>query len=102
MRMTARLFAAVAVLGASPVLAQSGISGANVTIQLPNFTVFGVNTTVLVPDSGPSPLARHRQTRYSRAMYGRFHPQRAIGAHSSLLRARQTNRIAHVAPKVAD
>ena len=93
MRMTAHLIAAVAALGASPALAQSGISGANITIQLPNFTVFGVNTTVLVPDSGPAPLARHRQARYSRAMYGRFHPQRAIGAQRGAAIASATAKI---------
>ncbi|MEX0677356.1 MAG: hypothetical protein WD063_09790 [Pirellulales bacterium] len=100
MRFTAYLLAAVAAMGASTALAQSGASGANVTIQLPNFSVFGVNTTVLVPDSGPSPLARERQAQYSRAMYGRFHPQRAIGAARQAAVASATAQIHD--PRAAD
>ena len=62
---------------AGPLYAQSG---ANITLQLPSFHSFGVNTTVLVPDSGPSPLARERQAFYSRTMYGGgLFPQRALG-----------------------
>jgi hypothetical protein len=80
MRWTALLLAAVCLWSASPALAQNGASGANVTIQLPNFSSFGVNTTVLVPDSGPSPYARERQAFYSRVMYRGLRPQRAVGA----------------------
>jgi hypothetical protein len=83
MRSTICWLAVLVALGSSRAIAQSNASGANVTLQLPNFTVFGVNTTVLAPDSGPSPLARERQARYSRAMYGRFNPQGAIGAQRS-------------------
>lgn len=53
-------------------------SGPNVTLQLPSFHSTGVNTTVIVPDSGASPLAAERQASYARSMYGpRRH--RAIG-----------------------
>jgi hypothetical protein len=81
MRLTARLLLGLAFVGASQALGQGG---ANVTVQLPNITTFGVNTSVLVPDSGPSPLARHRQAQYSRAMYGGFPRQRAFGAQTNV------------------
>lgn len=91
MRLMAQLLAALAATSAAQALAQSG---ANVTIQLPNFSVFGVNTSVLVPDSGPSPLARERQARYSRSMYrGGFNPQRAIGAQRRAAAASATAQI---------
>jgi hypothetical protein len=83
MRTMALVCAGLIVLTAAPAAAQQGASGANVTIQLPNFSAFGVNTTVLVPDSGPSPYARERQAAYSRAMYRGWHPQRAFGAQRS-------------------
>ncbi len=54
-------------LAAESALAQSG---PNVTLQLPSFKSTGVNTTVIVPDSGASPLAAERQAFYSRTMYG--------------------------------
>jgi len=53
-------------------------SGPNVTLQLPSFHSTGVNTTVIVPDSGASPLAAERQAFYARSMYGPRR-QRAIG-----------------------
>jgi hypothetical protein len=93
MRRTVYLLAALAALAPSGARAQSNVSGANVTLQLPNFTVFGVNTTVLAPDSGPSPLARQRQARYSRAMYGPLNPQRAIGAQRGAAMAAATAQI---------
>ena len=65
--------ATVVAVGARAALAQ------NVTIQLPSFHAFGVDTTVLAPDSGPSPLARERQARYGRITAGGLTPQRAIG-----------------------
>ena len=60
----------------TPALAQSG---ANVSVQLPNFSTFGVNTSVLVPDSGPSPLARERQAFYSRFTPGGLNASRSVG-----------------------
>ena len=90
MRLTACLLVAVAVSGATKALAQTG---ANVTIQLPNVSTFGVNTTVLVPDSGPSPFARQRQARYSRAMYGVLPRQGAIGLNSTASAASITAQI---------
>jgi hypothetical protein len=100
MRYPARLLAALAAMGPVPALAQSGVSGANVTIQLPNFSVFGVNTSVLVPDSGPSPLAAQRQARYSRSMYRGFNPQRALGAQRGAAAAAVTAKIHD--PQAAD
>jgi hypothetical protein len=93
MRWTICWLAVLLVFGSSRAVAQSNASGVNVTLQLPNFTVFGVNTTVLAPDSGPSPLARERQARYSRAMYGRFNPQGAIGGQRSAAIASVTAQI---------
>lgn len=83
MRYAALILAGLILWGASPARGQSGTSAANVTIQLPNFSTFGVNTTVLVPDSGPSPYAAQRQAFYSRVMYGRMNPQRATAAQRS-------------------
>ena len=100
MRYPARLLAVLAAMGAVPAWAQSGVSGANVTIQLPNFSVFGVNTTVLVPDSGPSPLAAQRQARYSRSMYRGFNPLRAFGAQRRAAVAAATAKIHD--PQAAD
>jgi len=100
MRYPARLLAALLAVAPVPALAQSGVSGANVTIQLPNFSVFGVNTSVLVPDSGPSPLAAQRQARYSRSMYRGFSPQRAIGAQRGAAAAAVTAKIHE--PQAAD
>lgn len=65
----------LALLVAKSALAQSG---PNVTLQLPSFHSTGVNTTVIVPDSGASPLAAERQAFYARSMYGPRR-QRAIG-----------------------
>jgi hypothetical protein len=87
------MFAALVALGGARADAQTNASGANITLQLPNFTVFGVNTTVLAPDSGPSPLAAERQARYSRAMYGPLSPQRAIGAQRGAAMAAATAQI---------
>jgi hypothetical protein len=66
--------------GVSPALAQGGTSGANVTLQLPSFSTVGVNTSVLVPDSGAAPFAAHRQAAYGRTTYRGLNPQQAIGA----------------------
>ena len=52
MRHIAFLLAAVAALGALRAGAQEGVSGASITIQLPNFSFVTVNTTVSVPDGG--------------------------------------------------
>jgi septal ring factor EnvC (AmiA/AmiB activator) len=65
---------------AAIVLAAASAAAQNVTIQLPNFSQFGVNTTVVVPDSGPSPLAAERQAFYSRVMSRGLYPQRAYSA----------------------
>jgi hypothetical protein len=93
MRLTPLLVAGLVCFGAAPARAQNGVSGANVTIQLPNFTTFGVSTSVLVPDSGPSPFARERQAFYSRVMYGGLHPQRAIGGQRSAAIASATAQV---------
>jgi hypothetical protein len=83
----------VLAIAAGAVAQNGGTSAANVTIQLPNFSVFGVNTSVLVPDSGPSPYAAQRQAFYSRVMYGRGSPQRAIGAQRSAAVAAATAQV---------
>jgi hypothetical protein len=57
---------------ASPALAQ--------TIQLPSFNVFSVDTTVLVPDSGPAPVAGNRRTSSSTNSFGGFPRQRATAS----------------------
>lgn len=75
MRSLAKTFAVWSLLIA-PLWAQSG---ANVTLQLPSFHTFGVNTSVLVPDSGPSPLARERQAYYSRFTPGGLNASRSAG-----------------------
>jgi hypothetical protein len=93
MRVAAWMVAACVALFAARAAAQTNASGANITLQLPNFTVFGVNTMVLAPDSGPSPLAAERQARYSRAMYGPSNPQRAIGAQRGAAMAAVTAQI---------
>jgi len=61
-----------------------GQGGPNITLQLPTFHSFGVNTTVLVPDSGPAPLASERQAFYGRNVYGGLVGQRAIGVDRSV------------------
>jgi hypothetical protein len=76
MRMRLKWMLAAWACCATPALAQSG---ANVTLQLPNFSIFGVQTTVVVPDSGPAPLARDRMVRAGRNQFGGLPPQRAIG-----------------------
>ncbi|REK11983.1 MAG: hypothetical protein DWQ37_13260 [Planctomycetota bacterium] len=74
MRGSTCLIAVLWVAGVSVAAAQ------NVTIQLPNFSTFGVNTTVLVPDSGRSPLAAERQAFYSRYSSLGFNRRTAYGA----------------------
>jgi hypothetical protein len=54
-------------------------SGANATIQLPSYSTFGANTTVVVPDRGASAVARERQSFYERTMYGQQPQIRAFG-----------------------
>ncbi len=54
-------------------------SGANITLQLPSFHSFGVNTSVLVPDGGRAQLASQRQAFYERTMYGGLPTQRTLG-----------------------
>ena len=49
------------------------------TIQLPSFNVFSVDTTVLVPDSGPAPIARNRRVTSGTNNFAGFPRQRAIG-----------------------
>jgi hypothetical protein len=93
MRSAALVWAGLVLWAASPAWAQSGASGANVTIQLPNFSTVGVNTSVLVPDSGPSPYARERQAFYSRVMYRGWRPQRAFGAQRNAAIASATAQV---------
>jgi hypothetical protein len=93
MRWTVFLLAGFVALVAAPAAAQQGASGANVTVQLPNFSVFGVNTSVLVPDSGPSPLARERQAFYSRVMSRGLNPQRAFGVQRGAAMAAATAQV---------
>lgn len=100
MRYPTQCWIAAAALCAAPAMAQNGTSGANVTVQLPNFSVFGVNTTVLVPDSGPSPLAAQRQARYSRLLRRPMHPGHAIGAQRGAAAAAATAEIHD--PQAAD
>jgi hypothetical protein len=90
MRVSACLAVVLTIGGAARALAQSG---ANVTIQLPNVSTFGVNTTVLVPDSGPSPLALERQASYNRAMYGPRPRQGTIGLNNTVSGASITAQI---------
>lgn len=72
--------ASILPLAAVVAVAAATAEAQNVTVQLPNFSQFGVNTTVVVPDSGPSPLAAERQAFYSRVMSRGLYPQRASGA----------------------
>lgn len=78
-RRTAALSGALALGLFSSALAQDGNSGTNGILQLPSFSAFGVNTTVVVPDSGPSPLARQRQAYYSRFTPGGIAAGRGVG-----------------------
>jgi hypothetical protein len=48
-------------------------------IQLPSFHSFSVDTTVVVPDSGPAPLADQRTARTGRSQAGGLPGARAIG-----------------------
>ncbi len=66
------------VLTVAPAFARAQ-SGADVTFQLPSFSATGVNTTVLVPDSGTSATAHQRQAAYQRSMYGGLTNQRSLG-----------------------
>lgn len=74
----ARTLAALVALTLIPTFALAQ-SGADVTLQLPSFSSFGVNTTVVVPDRGPSPIARERQEFYQRSMYRGLPNQRSLG-----------------------
>lgn len=65
---TTHWLAAMALVGsAAPVWAQNGIP---VTIQLPSISTFGVQTTVVVPDSGRGYLGGIRRVREGRTEAG--------------------------------
>ncbi len=51
------------------------------TIQLPSFTSFSVDTTVLVPDSGRAPTAGSKRASSGRSTFGGFPRQRAAGSN---------------------
>jgi hypothetical protein len=72
-----RLFAVLVVLTLIPTFARAQ-GGSDVTFQLPSFSATGVNTTVLVPDSGTSATAHQRQAAYQRSMYGGLTNQRSL------------------------
>jgi hypothetical protein len=48
-------------------------------IQLPSFHSFSVDTTVVVPDSGPRPLAGQKRARSGSSRFGPAAPQHASG-----------------------
>jgi hypothetical protein len=85
----------IVVLTTFPVLSARAQSGANATLQLPTYSTFGANTTVLVPDRGVSAVARERQSFYERTMYGGQPQIRAFGL------ARE-DRSLHVTARVHD
>ena len=70
---------ALLVLTTFPALPARAQSGANITLQLPSYSTFGANTTVVVPDRGMSAVARERQSFYERTMYGSQPQIRAFG-----------------------
>lgn len=49
------------------------------TIQLPSYSTFSIDTSVVVPDSGPGPLARDRRASTSAMSAYGIGPARAIG-----------------------
>lgn len=55
-------------------------SGANITLQLPSFSQFGVDTTVIVPDGGAAALAGDRAAAASSNRFGPRGGSRALGA----------------------
>ena len=54
-------------------------SGADVTLQLPGFSAFGANTTVVVPDRGTASAAHQRQAYYQRSLNSMLPGQRHLG-----------------------
>jgi hypothetical protein len=73
MRLGIFFFAALALTPVIDVFAQ--------TIQLPSFTSFSVDTTVLVPDSGRAATARSKRAGSGSSNFGGFPKQRARGDH---------------------
>jgi hypothetical protein len=65
-------FAAIALIPVTNVAGQ--------TIQLPSFTSFSVDTTVLVPDSGRAATAGSKRAGSGRSSFGGFPKQRAAGS----------------------
>ncbi len=65
------------------------------TIQLPSFNVFSVDTTVLVPDSGPAPVAGNRRASSSTNSFRGFPRQRATASDRQVTGA-------HVIAKIHD
>jgi hypothetical protein len=65
-------------------------SGANITLQLPSFSQFGVDTTVIVPDGGAAAFAGDRAAATGR---GRFGGNRAIGMASRSSQSGVTARV---------
>lgn len=49
------------------------------TLQLPSFHSFGIDTTVVVPDSGPAALARDRRANYGVSNFGGLPRNRGWG-----------------------
>jgi hypothetical protein len=66
-------FAALALVPLTNVSAQ--------TIQLPSFTSFSVDTTVLVPDSGSAATAGSKRASSGRSSFGGFPRHRAAGSN---------------------
>ncbi|HEV3136493.1 MAG TPA: hypothetical protein VGZ26_01290 [Pirellulales bacterium] len=56
-------------------------SGSAQTIQLPSFTSFSVDTTVLVPDSGRAATAGTKRASSASSNFGGFPKQRAAGVN---------------------
>jgi hypothetical protein len=54
-------------------------SGANITLQLPSFHQFGVDTTVIAPDGGSASLAGDRAAAVDSRRWNSLGPQRAAG-----------------------
>lgn len=68
-------------------------SGANITLQLPSFSQFGVDTTVIVPDGGAAALAGDRAAAASGDRFGPRRGSRAVGIARSASQVEVTARI---------
>ena len=68
-------------------------SGANITLQLPAFSQFGVDTTVIVPDGGAASLGGNSAAAMDSRRFGPASPTRSFGAGRRASQAQVTARI---------